>query len=174
MLWKLLGTAAAIGGIGYGILAYVSADPIDDADITSEHQAVSMQQPIQHHVDQNLAENDHEPPQTPKQPISTGAGDAGSAAPKLKVVNLDDLKAQFRDLSDDEVKVEISDLEASLQERDLIARANNNELSRAEMQDLSDTLQNLDALRLVKLERKLAEITARIRNKPVIRADDLP
>lgn len=76
----------------------------------------------------------------------------------IKPQNLRELKASYADLLDEELKNEIRSIEGEIEAADYINRSNRNELSADEAQYFSDRLQNLDALRLVKLERRLKRV----------------
>lgn len=184
MAWKYLGAAALAGGIFYGIASVESADAQQDLGLQEFSQAdlghedlsqqplaakVSVSQPTPVVSAQDVGASQ------PAQPAAaTSPSDTSPAIVAVTITDLDQLKDRYRDLTKEEITQEISDLEANLRDADMIARANAQQLSATEMQDLSDILQNLDALRLVKLERKLDAITARIKNRPVISTDELP
>lgn len=176
MLLKYLGVAIAIGGISYGIISFVDQDRVEESVQREEPSEIAPKALVQN----GSAAARHTDMPTKKireldtSVAITSPSDAGSAgtAVSVSIVDLDTLKDSYRDLTDDEIAGEISDLEAGLEEADLIARANANELSPGDMQDLSDRLQNLDALRLVKMERKLAKIKSRIRSRPARTTDE--
>lgn len=184
MAWKYLGAAALAGGLFYGITSVASTDGHEDLGSQGLGSLGLGAQGSEGYVQTDLDQQSQPATETvsPATPVGdvgvsqsaaiAAPRDAGSAA--ITITDLDQLKDRYRDLTQEEITQEISDFEAKLRDADMIARANAQQLSASEMQELSDILQNLDALRLIKLERKLDAITARLKNRPVISTDELP
>lgn len=78
-----------------------------------------------------------------------------SESSAIEVKDLKQLKKSYIDLQDDEIEEEIAVILAEIESDELISKSNSESLDVVGRQRLSNLLQQLDALRLVKVRRKM-------------------
>lgn len=78
-----------------------------------------------------------------------------SESSAIEVKDLKQLKESYIDLQDDEIEEEIAVILAEIESDELISKSNSESLDVVGRQRLSNLLQQLDALRLVKVRRKM-------------------